>query len=204
MSVYPRWRGEHCDVERAISAAGGLSPLARGTRGMKKIEIARQRFIPAGAGNTHRHNGKVLRPAVYPRWRGEHNAAVLSFAPPLGLSPLARGTQIYLPNKRKKYRFIPAGAGNTHRAPASSLPASVYPRWRGEHHNYPSGIGLSYGLSPLARGTRCGFRGDKTQLRFIPAGAGNTLITSVCRCSPAVYPRWRGEHRPLLRGLGLA
>ncbi|KJU06644.1 hypothetical protein SEEH1831_08623, partial [Salmonella enterica subsp. enterica serovar Heidelberg str. 77-1831] len=31
-SVYPRWRGEHGHYERIGADAGGLSPLARGTR----------------------------------------------------------------------------------------------------------------------------------------------------------------------------
>ncbi|MBG0749480.1 hypothetical protein Q7O_003441 [Pectobacterium carotovorum subsp. carotovorum PCCS1] len=52
---------------------GGLSPLARGTQ-PTVLTIARvSRFIPAGAGNTADNQANVLRPAVYPRWRGEHN-----------------------------------------------------------------------------------------------------------------------------------
>ncbi len=31
LTVYPRWRGEHCNSPSLISAVGGLSPLARGT-----------------------------------------------------------------------------------------------------------------------------------------------------------------------------
>ncbi|CCS19610.1 hypothetical protein SA43_0739 [Salmonella enterica subsp. enterica serovar Agona str. 43.E.09] len=50
------------------------------------------------------------------------------------------------------------------------------------------------GLSPLARGTQffCGQRGQR--LRFIPAGAGNTIFLRPARPAPPVYPRWRGEH----------
>ncbi len=45
-------------------------------------------------------------------------------------------------------------------------------------------------------------------LRFIPAGAGNSIVpTTGCRC-PAVYPRWRGEligaAAPPLRCRGLS
>ncbi|CEI44152.1 hypothetical protein SIN_02900 [Salmonella enterica subsp. enterica serovar Infantis] len=50
----------------------GLSPLARGTRFADGGYLIFDRFIPAGAGNTHGHSGKAL---VYD-----------------GLSPLARGT----------------------------------------------------------------------------------------------------------------
>ncbi len=51
-AVYPRWRGEHRKTWRAIQAACGLSPLARGTRSYTIQKNGGSRFIPAGAGNT--------------------------------------------------------------------------------------------------------------------------------------------------------
>ena len=36
--------------------------------------------------------------------------------------------------------------------------------------------------------------GAKSLTRFIPAYAGNTLISSTCRRSSSVHPRLRGEH----------
>ena len=51
-SVYPRWRGEHnCNVVQQHRGVG-LSPLARGTRGVIIRQHINERFIPAGAGNT--------------------------------------------------------------------------------------------------------------------------------------------------------
>ena len=52
VAVYPRWRGEHNVVLERAPRRNGLSPLARGTRWGLMLELYRQRFIPAGAGNT--------------------------------------------------------------------------------------------------------------------------------------------------------
>ena len=57
----------------------GLSPLARGTHEMVASHFTPNRFIPAGAGNTHRAIGKNLTCVVYPRWRGEHTNHILLF-----------------------------------------------------------------------------------------------------------------------------
>ena len=51
-SVYPRWRGEHTSTIHLTGQVSGLSPLARGTLLQGKPEEVRERFIPAGAGNT--------------------------------------------------------------------------------------------------------------------------------------------------------
>ncbi len=111
-------------------------------------------------------------------------------------------------------RFIPAGAGNTNviqwlAASSSVYPRwrgnthiasheercrTVYPRWRGEHSLTAFCIAFSCGLSPLARGTQQIANIFAIQPRFIPAGAGNTILTVWQLLIPAVYPRWRGEH----------
>ncbi|EIH02260.1 hypothetical protein EC50588_3093 [Escherichia coli 5.0588] len=71
--VYPRWRGEHWQNKHRGTRGAGLSPLARGTPGVERQMTEKERFIPAGAGNT----SPLLTPgksaAVYPRWRGEHS-----------------------------------------------------------------------------------------------------------------------------------
>ena len=70
---------------------------------------------------------------VYPRWRGEHSPSALATTETNGLSPLARGTPIFIRVKIMVRRFIPAGAGNTGVSIASRTRSAVYPRWRGEH-----------------------------------------------------------------------
>ena len=79
-TVYPRWRGEHEAISKTPAIAAGLSPLARGTPGVERQMTEKERFIPAGAGNT----SPLLTPgksaAVYPRWRGEHGVPLISMA----------------------------------------------------------------------------------------------------------------------------
>ncbi|STK96443.1 Domain of uncharacterised function (DUF2825) [Escherichia coli] len=71
-SVYPRWRGEHINMQRERLPLAGLSPLARGTQSCVNSRRLHWRFIPAGAGNTCRVKPLAADLAVYPRWRGEH------------------------------------------------------------------------------------------------------------------------------------
>ena len=96
--------------------------------------------------------------------------------------------------KKEKLRFIPAGAGNTEYAAPAESAAAVYPRWRGEHAGVKSSSYQQTGLSPLARGTRCGAVATSDKTRFIPAGAGNTQDAKKESRRSAVYPRLRGEH----------
>ncbi len=134
---------------------------------------------------------------VYPRWRGEHTVISLPLGDRNGLSPLARGTRNSLRIRQQKYRFIPAGAGNTALLCRSRSVPTVYPRWRGEHGNRSLNSTPASGLSPLARGTHLSPYEFYAPSRFIPAGAGNTASHSIRWFSMTVYPRWRGEHTPL-------
>ncbi len=111
-----------------------------------------------------------------------------------GLSPLARGTQVFVQTDEKSARFIPAGAGNTKGTRITYYVESVYPRWRGEHADRHDRILDGSGLSPLARGTLIGAVVVDDGLRFIPAGAGNTILFQLFLFCYPVYPRWRGEH----------
>ena len=56
------------------------------------------------------------------------------------------------------------------------------------------------GLSPLARGTPLSSSFRHKAMRFIPAGAGNTLVFVLITRFSTVYPRWRGEHFKLPTG----
>ena len=172
----------------------GSSPLARGTRHYRRSSIYGSRFIPAGAGNTTYPARAVPRPPVHPRWRGEHIQWPASNAPPVGSSPLARGTLGRALQVARGDRFIPAGAGNTSTARTTRGTRTVHPRWRGEHRANGLYKLLRGGSSPLARGTHNAVGVDEVMQRFIPAGAGNTVTYIGVSRVVSVHPRWRGEH----------
>ncbi len=191
----------------------GLSPLARGTRNRNVIQTKPNRFIPAGAGNSFLSPVSARWWPVYPRWCGElehiydateRNIGLSPLArgtqrwylqktKPRGLSRLARGTQILTPQLRARSRFIPACAGNSATTTSCCASPAVYPRRRGE---LKLAIRLGYasrGLSPLARGTPGSGDPDRFDMRFIPAGAGNSNVLLQRQQIVTVYPRRRGE-----------
>ena len=113
-SVHPRRRGEHAHPLSDLGPDRGSSPQARGTRAIQPLRVHKQRFIPAGAGNTWARAHALRRFSVHPRRRGEHMQTVRLCWSAGGSSPQARGTRIRVGIHGDHKRFIPAGAGNTH------------------------------------------------------------------------------------------
>ena len=111
-----------------------------------------------------------------------------------GSSPLARGTRFHHARVVGAPRFIPAGAGNTGTCRMRQPNPAVHPRWRGEHGQEGARRARWPGSSPLARGTLLRVSSTCSTMRFIPAGAGNTLPSESRQARGAVHPRWRGEH----------
>ncbi len=157
------------------------------------IKSSGSRFIPAGAGNSITWLCRMTLSPVYPRWRGELSLPLNLQADASGLSPLARGTLKISSPVQDSLRFIPAGAGNSKMINTRLYDFPVYPRWRGELRPVETRLRCSYGLSPLARGTRSREALKFADQRFIPAGAGNSALRSTTRSTRSVYPRWRGE-----------
>ena len=172
----------------------GSSPQARGTRHLDLRAVPVRRFIPAGAGNTHQISSTAPCCAVHPRRRGEHATMPGGRDLAAGSSPQARGTPGDAAKPVKLCRFIPAGAGNTWRHFITGPYGTVHPRRRGEHNaHYRPCISVN-GSSPQARGTLFKIPEPRSNVRFIPAGAGNTFSGHQRSRYTPVHPRRRGEH----------
>ena len=112
-SVHPRMCGEHVPAHLPPPVQIGSSPHVRGTRPDQPRRGSHRRFIPACAGNTWGGGPAVEVISVHPRMCGEHVIHRNKSPTTIGSSPHVRGT---LPGLRfgvRKYRFIPACAGNT-------------------------------------------------------------------------------------------
>ena len=111
--AHPRSHGEHSSGLSSSGCSGGSSPLARGTLRESVKHRARERLIPARAGNTR--PGVTREPScpAHPRSRGEHWWMLWLWWSRSGSSPLARGTRQRQSHVPGHVRLIPARAGNT-------------------------------------------------------------------------------------------
>ena len=192
--AYPRSRGEHRLLSRAVRAGAGLPPLARGTLDLAGVIDPGRGLTPARAGNTEL--GLMAGPSwgAYPRSRGEHARSPGYMDSTNGLPPLARGTHDEIAGGSSADRLTPARAGNTRPLPCRCRRARAYPRSRGEHGLRGSPVTIGRGLPPLARGTPDGSPGHRRKGGLTPARAGNTVRTDVPGHLEPAYPRSRGEH----------
>ena len=111
-----------------------------------------------------------------------------------GSSPQERGTLQMEHRIRELARFIPAGAGNTQNQRSNHGRTSVHPRRSGEHIKMREDGSKQTGSSPQERGTPFPRQRDLPRVRFIPAGAGNTVCCDGFPPRPPVHPRRSGEH----------
>ena len=192
--VHPRVRGEHRLISASISCISGSSPRPRGTLALDDLGEVRLRFIPASAGNTPAPWRSSRPDPVHPRVRGEHGQYAARAVRRIGSSPRPRGTLVWVSIPNSARRFIPASAGNTSRVATIRSCGTVHPRVRGEHNSSPFFVFPLRGSSPRPRGTPVEYHRNPSDIRFIPASAGNTRSGQRAGRSAAVHPRVRGEH----------
>ena len=125
---------------------------------------------------------------------GEHGSSGDVFSMGVGSSPHGRGTRWHWDARYETHRIIPAWAGNTRTASASSSGPSDHPRMGGEHRGQTRSITHHVGSSPHGRGTlHTGCR-PLHSVRIIPAWAGNTTTAPDSRPGHPDHPRMGGEH----------
>ena len=174
--AHPRSRGEHSLWTHGGVALLGSSPLARGTHILPSIPCHKNGLIPARAGNTCTSLQNDLTIWAHPRSRGEHVLTEPPVLPPVGSSPLARGTRRHSACRLPAAGLIPARAGNTRRILLLVSLAWAHPRSRGEHRLPLTRRRTPRGSSPLARGTLRPIARDTRAVGLIPARAGNTRL----------------------------
>ena len=163
----------------------GLSPRVRGNRSASRRMPTLIGSIPACAGEPF-----LQRQArVYPRVCGGTARQQLAFQDLGGLSPRMRGNPPYKAGALRRYRSIPAYAGEPPLRGDYTTCHAVYPRVCGGTRPQSRTIYLTKGLSPRMRGNRgqCGPAIDAA--RSIPAYAGEPDAFQGRLYIGGVYPR---------------
>ena len=174
----------------------GLSPRVRGNRGCRCLHGSPSRSIPACAGEPWSRREMDLCGPVYPRVCGgtcTHPGRVLCGR---GLSPRVRGNQLFVYERARQLRSIPACAGEPDVALPPAPEFRVYPRVCGGTSDMTMQGGALGGLSPRVRGNRSDLRYWNTRDRSIPACAGEPPLSPFGPVNPRVYPRVCGGTWP--------
>ena len=172
LRAYPRSRGGTQNHGFRIRYRQGLSPLARGNRGLFKFNEVLLGPIPARAGEPGRPGLCTSARRAYPRSRGGTVKGPQVWNSSTGLSPLARGNLWAQSAQADSLRPIPARAGEPSCWWRSLLSLRAYPRSRGGTLSTCSVAVACAGLSPLARGNLLHRANRPAYLGPIPARAG--------------------------------
>ncbi len=174
-AVHPRVCGERGTGVFTSGGYRGSSPRVRGTPRQRGWIQFRFRFIPACAGNASRTRSHAGTDTVHPRVCGERRTNPRCRNTATGSSPRVRGTR--------------TGRRGTGITPA------VHPRVCGERLNRAATVARATGSSPRVRGTHQHHAGIWRRHRFIPACAGNAVLTDNTSPVKTVHPRVCGERR---------
>ena len=152
------------------------------------------RFSPACAGNTQVAAAMPSSWPVQPRVCGEHQSRGGRPDGNRGSAPRVRGTRCLRGLLRRRLRFSPACAGNTHGEASRKAILAVQPRVCGEHICTAVARIIATGSAPRVRGTLLPHQPRRGGKRFSPACAGNTSSGWMVSTLYPVQPRVCGEH----------
>ena len=193
--AHPRSRGENSPSQLSPRLALGSSPLTRGKRNAGIRSVARSRLIPAHAGKTRVDSPADCAGQAHPRSRGENPTDASRGSLLAGSSPLTRGKRTPGHACHGPGGLIPAHAGKTACARASTSRPSAHPRSRGENYTLGGTASVCSGSSPLTRGKLMSLRIPTDTSAAHPRSRGENacgvlLTTSACGSSPLT----RGKH----------
>ena len=134
--VQPRGCGGHLGVTLILVNKNGSAPRVRGTQGPLMPFAARDRFSPAGAGDTPEPHDPSLPTSVQPRGCGGHSSTAAKVGNRAGSAPRVRGTPQADPRFLFLDRFSPAGAGDTGHSRSDRPQRAVQPRGCGGHSSW--------------------------------------------------------------------
>src|SRR5690606_32950835 len=179
--VHPRSRGDHRNMLKGASRAGGPPPLARGPLRDRDHRDVQLRSTPARAGTTPA--SQILQHAleVHPRARGDHTCPPSANAAAIGPPPLARGPPATCAYVMLRLRSTPARAGTTTPMAPSPSRTAVHPRSRGDHMCSAETAPAAIGPPPLARGPPLQRAPAMLPDGSTPARAGTTSGTEIGR-----------------------
>ena len=152
--VYPRPRGGTRRRPHRGPPSRGLSPPTRGNPPPSASRTAFAGSIPAHAGEPFRRTSAPPAAWVYPRPRGGTQIGAARRAGVSGLSPPTRGNQGRSDTASRRFRSIPAHAGEPAAVRIEDRLRGVYPRPRGGTAPRRERSQSLTGLSPPTRGNR--------------------------------------------------
>ena len=167
----PRGRGNQA-YPGARQQRPGSIPRGRGNLSLYCIALHCARSIPAWAGEPSFTRASSSSTRVYPRVGGGTAPARQPAMNFQGLSPRGRGNHSGHVRASRLHRSIPAWAGEPGKRGTGSRRAAVYPRVGGGTDPFLPHSPVRVGLSPRGRGNRRANGASPSQVRSIPAWAG--------------------------------
>ena len=161
----------------------------RGNPVVRRRGDARQRSIPAHAGEPCGDRARRLPAVVYPRACGGTSQETTPASPGVGLSPRMRGNHRGRARAVRRLRSIPAHAGEPRRGRSRRRPVRVYPRACGGTSSLSMFAHSIAGLSPRMRGNPLSCCSTTERWGSIPAHAGEPRVRVSVGSVLWVYPR---------------
>ena len=158
----------------SVSLFDGSSPRVRGKQLGDYSLQAKQRIIPASAGQTDQGQSERGLGTDHPRECGANVGGVNVVSSPFGSSPRVRGKLALRLKGLHLDRIIPASAGQTFQTCSFTVIRSDHPRECGANMMSNVSLHRAVGSSPRVRGKHVFDDYFSYDFRIIPASAGQT------------------------------